>query len=100
MCVRTKDTGVLEGSYELAENGLCKMSYIDKNSDMKVGDLVVTSGNSGIFPIDQLVGTVEEVEMEESGLSKYAIVRPVVAPGETVNVFVITSFNGQGEGYE
>lgn len=100
MCVRTKDTGVLEGSYELAEKGLCRMSYIDKNSDMKVGDLVVTSGNSGIFPIDQLVGTVEEVEMEESGLSKYAIVRPVIAPGETVNVFVITSFNGQGEGYE
>lgn len=99
-CVRTKDPGVVEGSVELAEDGFCKMKYIDRASGIEKGDIVVTSGNSGLFPVDRVIGTVEEVKVEESGLSLYAVIKPVVDIDSITNVFVITDFNGQGEGYE
>lgn len=99
-CIRTGDTGVVEGSSSFAEDGLCKMMYIDRDSTIKAGDIIVSSGNSGLFPIDRMIGTVEEIKSEESGLSLYAVIKPVVDVKEVLDVFVITSFNGQGEGYE
>lgn len=101
-CIRTEDTGVIEGSTdpEYYENGYCKMMYIDRDSEMKVGDIVVTSGNSGLFPVDRLIGTVEEIIAEDNGLSLSAKIKPAVDIDSVTNVFVITAFNGQGEGYE
>lgn len=99
-CVRTKDTGVIEGDIEYAGKGLCKMNFIPKGSDIRRGDIVATSGASGVFPADRLVGVVEEVGMEESGLSMYAVIRPAVDSKTVASVFVVTYFNGQGEGYE
>lgn len=92
--VRSKATGILEGGYELAEQGLCRMSYIDKDSDIKAGDVVMTTG-SGTFPDSQLIGTVTETGIEDSGLSRYALVRPAIEPKSVATVFVITDFNGQ-----
>lgn len=99
-CVRNKDTGVIEGDVEYARDGLCKMKYISRESDIKKGDIVATSGSSGLFPTDRLVGIVEEVQLEDSGLSLYAVIRPIVDVDAVTDVFVITEFNGQGEGYE
>lgn len=76
------------------------MKYIDRSSDIKEGDVIVTSGNSGLFPVDRVIGVVEEVAVEESGLSLFATIRPVVDIDSITNVFVIMDFNGQGEGYE
>ena len=70
------------------------MSYISKTADIKEGDIIVTSG-SEIFPAGQLVGTIEEVGMEDSGLSKYAIIKPAINPDDVSTVFVILNFNGQ-----
>ncbi len=93
--VRTKATGIAEGDYELAEDGLFRVNYISKTSDLKEGDIIVTSG-SETFPANQLLGTVKEVGMEDSGLSKYAVISPAIDPDNVSTVFVITSFNGQG----
>lgn len=99
-CVETKDTGILMGDIDLASQGKCKMVYIDKDSKLKRGDIVVTSGRSGVFPDGIMVGTVEDVYIEDTGLSKSAIITPVVNSGKIKDVFVITSFEGQGLGYE
>ncbi|MCH5349223.1 MAG: rod shape-determining protein MreC [Oscillospiraceae bacterium] len=93
--VRSKATGIIEGDYEFAENGQCRMNYISKTSDIEEGDIIITSG-SETFPANQLIGTVESVGMEDSGLSKYAIINLAINPDDVSTVFVITSFNGQG----
>lgn len=93
--VRSKATGIIEGEYELAEDGRCRMNYISKTADIEAGDIIVTSG-SETFPANQLVGTVAEVGMEDSGLSRYAVIKPAINPDDVSTVFVITSFNGQG----
>ncbi len=92
--MRSKASGVMEGDYELAADGLCRISYISKDADIVVGDVIYTAG-SEYFPSEQFVGTVEEVGMEDSGLSKYAIVKPAIDPYNISDVFVITNFNGQ-----
>lgn len=97
--LRTNANGILEGDYELVADGCSRMSYINKTSDIKVGDIIITTG-SETFPAGQLIGTVAEVGMEDSGLSKYAVVKPAIDPGTLTTVFVVTDFNGQGHNNE
>ena len=90
--VRTKAAGIAEGGYDLAAKGRIRMSYIAKESDIKAGDVIVTSGSAN-YPAGQLIGTIESVHMEQNGLSKYAIVIPAVDPGTLTSVFVITDYS-------
>ena len=89
--VRTKAEGIAEGGYDLAVKGRIRMSYISKESDIKEGDVIVTSGSAN-YPAGQLIGTVESVQMEQNGLSKYAIIIPAEEPGTITGVFVITDY--------
>ena len=89
--VRTKSEGIVEGGYDLAKKGRIRMSYISKESDIAVGDVIVTSGSTN-YPAGQLIGTVESVEMEASGLSKYAVVIPAEDPNTITSVFVIINY--------
>ena len=98
-CITSKETGLLEGTYEFAKDGYVKMKYIDKQSTLAVGDIICTAGNSGLFPKNQLVGTIVEMGTEDNGLSLYAKIEPSVKIKDITTVFVITSFDGQGEGY-
>lgn len=95
--VETGDTGVVSGGMEYAEDGLCIMKYIDRDAKIAVGNLVVTSGSSGLFPSGRPVGKVVEVGMEESGISRYAVIEPIADISHSTTVFVITDFLGQGE---
>lgn len=89
--VRTKAEGIAEGGYDLAINGRIRMSYISKESDIREGDVIVTSGSAN-YPAGQLIGTVESVEMEQNGLSKFAIIIPAEDPNTITSVFVITDY--------
>lgn len=90
--VRTKTEGIVSGGFDLAQNGRIRMSYISKDSDITEGDIIVTSG-SAHYPAGQLIGTVESVQMEQNGLSKYAVIVPVEDPRTLTGVFVITNYS-------
>lgn len=89
--VRTKAEGIAEGGYDLAMKGRIRMSYISKESDITEGDVIVTSGSAN-YPAGQLIGTVESVQMEQNGLSKYAVIIPAEDPNTITGVFVITDY--------
>ncbi|MDD6991881.1 MAG: rod shape-determining protein MreC [Oscillospiraceae bacterium] len=89
--VRTKAEGIAEGGYDLAVKGKIRMSYISKDSDIKEGDVIVTSGSAN-YPAGQLIGTVESVQMEQNGLSKFAVLIPAEEPNTITSVFVITDY--------
>ncbi len=94
---RTRDSGIVTGAAALAEQGLCKMTYLDKQSGISPGDLVITSGVGGLFPKGLLLGSVIEVDTEPSGLSLFAAIKPASEVLAVKDVFVITNFLGQGE---
>ena len=96
---RVRETGIVSGNMEYAEKGKCLMSYLDRESGAFAGDLVITSGSDGegLFPEGLVIGTIEEVQTESSGLSLFAVVEPAAPIYELRDVFVITDFLGQGE---
>lgn len=94
--MRTKATGVIENDLSSAEKGLCLMSGILKDADIREGDIIFTSGKSGLFPGDILVGTVTEVYNDPNGLSKHALVKPMEDVKSVTSVIVVTDFSGKG----
>lgn len=98
--MRTKTTGVLENDLVSAEKGLCLMSDILKDADIKAGDKIFTSGKSGMFPEGIYVGTVTEVYDDPNGLSKHALVEPAEDYFAVTSVFALTDFDGKGLSFE
>lgn len=88
--------GIIENDVEKSSQGYCVMSYITKDSRIKVGDVVVTAGSSA-FPADMVVGTVEELYDDANGLSLHALIKPAEQFSTITSVFVITEFEGQAE---
>ncbi len=78
MSLRTGDLGVVKGDYSLMDDGLCKMEYIDAESEIMKGDEIVTSNLSEIYPAGITIGYVKEVVTDNNGLTKYAIIEPEV----------------------
>lgn len=99
-CMRSKATGVLENDIESAEQGLCLMNNILKDADIKAGDIIVTSGNSGLFPEGVVVGTVMEVKDNPNGLSKHAVIQPIVNSFDVTAVFAVVDFDGKGLSFD
>lgn len=92
---RTRDTGIVAGSVELAQEGQSKLSYLPRQSGAAIGDMVLTSGGNA-FPKGLKIGTVKEISVEEHGVSLYAVIEPFADIYNCKDVFVITDFEGQG----
>ncbi len=100
MCLQTNDTGIVQGNISYSPDGRCEMIYIDTENTLKYGSIITTSGASGRFPKDYLIGSVVEVRPESSGLSSTAVIQPFVDISQVSAVMVVTGFNGQEAGYE
>lgn len=95
--VRTRDTGVVSGVTSWALEGTMKLSYISRDSSVSEGDIVVTSGASGLYPPDIRIGEVKSVNTEQNGTSLYAVVSLEEEAHKIKNVFVITDFKSGEE---
>lgn len=98
--MRAKTSGVLENNVAAAEKGLCLMSDILRDADIRAGDIVYTSGKSGLFPDEVMVGTVVEVYDDPNGLSKHALIKPAEELFGVTSVFAVTDFDGKGVAFE
>lgn len=89
------DTGIVEGEISLADDYQCRMIYLERDTKLEKGSLIKTSGTSGLFPQGYLIGTVERLELMDSGLSKYAVLKPAVDFSSLTNVMVILDYDGK-----
>ena len=76
----------------MAEQRL-RLDYLPAGCQLLGGDLVETSGLGGYFPSSLVIGTVEEVQKDDSGTTSYAILAPAVDFDELTEVFIIKSFD-------
>ncbi len=100
MEIRTKDTGNITGTVEFSAGGFTKLELLPNDTGVQEGDIIVTAGTSGLFPKNLVVGTVEEVALEQSGITCYAVIRPVTEISEVKDVFVLTDFLGKASARE
>lgn len=98
---RTRDIGVITGDIALAQEGMCKLGYLTRDSSVEPGDIIQTSGMESVFgvvfPKGLIIGTVVDVYAESNGMMLYASVKPAANISNIKDVFVLTSFPGQGE---
>lgn len=94
----TREYGYVSGDKSLYKDGLCKLSGIDSSTSIVGGGIVCTSGAGGVFPNGLIIGEVKSVREDDVSSAYYAEVKPFVDIYEITDVFIITSFEGQGEG--
>jgi rod shape-determining protein MreC len=94
--VRGNVTGVLQNDIVHARDGLVRVSYIERDADIREGDVIITRG-SGMFPPNQLVGVVVSVFDDPGGMSRHALVRPAEDRANLTHVLIITGFEGRME---
>ena len=76
---RTRDNGMIKGNNTFTtEDGLCQMINLPLDSDIVVGDRIITSGLGEIFPKGIPIGEVIEVVDEKREKYITAIVQPAV----------------------
>ncbi len=91
------DFGIVEGTVLTAEKGNTKLTHLNPEHGLKEGDLIITSGNSGLFPKDYAIGTVKSTGFEANGLSACAEIEPCADISRLGSVFVILDFTGKKE---
>jgi rod shape-determining protein MreC len=91
------DQGIIEGNVLSSENGQTKLIHVPKKNKLKRGDLMITAGNSGLFPKDYPIGTILEIGFDSNGLSVCADIQPCVDVNRLTSVIVITDFSGKKE---
>lgn len=82
---RSRESSLLSGSL----SGDCRLHYLPEDADIRVGDEIVTSALSSVFPEGLMVGTVSEVYPGEPGTPPRAVVEPAVEPSKVEEVLVI-----------
>jgi rod shape-determining protein MreC len=97
---RTGEIGIVTGTVALSEENSCKLSNLGTDSQIKEGDLIVTSGAGGIYPKGVVIGKAGAIQIEEHGITSYAKVTPVFEIKAVKQVFVITDFFGKSQGGE
>lgn len=68
------------------------MTYLSPDSDVAVGDRIVTSGYGSVYPRGLVIGYVDSVETDEFSQNKVAYVKLAANLGDLTNVMVITSY--------
>ena len=81
--------GIVEG--DINNPHAPKMVNIPKDADVKVGDMIVTSGFGGVYPKGIVVGTIKEMHNDEGGLLKHGIVATTVNFEKLEDVAVIVN---------
>lgn len=76
VCPRSAAYGVIEGNYSFMSEGLCKLVCPNGNADIKVGDIVVTSGTGSVYPYGLLIGRVASIEVNEYTRELIAYIEP------------------------
>lgn len=71
---RSRARGVVKGKGE----GLCSLEFTTREEDVKVGDIVITSGIGGVFLKGIPIGEVSMVKRGEYGIFQTVIIKPLV----------------------
>ena len=89
---RSEVVGIVSGDYSMRQEGTCKISYIDADADIQIGDVVYSSGTGSVYPADLKIGTITSIEVDEYNRTLVATVSPAVDFSELKWVMVITGY--------
>ena len=71
---QSREAGVAEGQGQ----ALLRLKYLSRAREVPVGEVIVTSGQAGLFPRGLPIGTITSLIREQGALYQEALVRPAV----------------------
>ena len=87
---QTRDaTGVLQGLSDKKDTNMTVVYNLPIDSDVKEGDIIITSGLGKIYPKEIPVGTVVSVQEDNVKVMKSAVVEPFVNFNKLEELFVV-----------
>ena len=84
--------GMVQGGYASGLAGLLRMNYLPSSAVIRNNDQVVTSGST-IYPRNLIVGYVVDAGFDDTGVAKYALLKPAVDVGSLELVFIVTQYD-------
>lgn len=84
-------TGMVSGSYVTGHGDLLRMDYLASTAIIRNNDQVVTSGST-VYPRDLILGNIIDAGFDDTGVAKYALLRPAADFSSLEQVFIITSY--------
>lgn len=82
---RSRARGVVKGKGD----GLCSLEFTTREEDVKVGDVVITSGIGGVFLKGVPIGEVTMVKRGEYGIFQTVTIRPTAKISHLEEVLVV-----------
>jgi len=84
------EVGILSGQRaQDGENPMLSLKYLSKNSNVKPGQKVVSTGRGKLFPKDVALGTI--ISIENGPINTEALVKPAVDFAALHTVFILTN---------
>lgn len=84
--------GMVQGNYTSGDENLLRMNYLPTDSVIRNNDKVVTSGSTS-YPRDLVIGYVIDAGFADTGVAKYALLRPAADIDTLEQVFILTAYN-------
>jgi len=89
----SNEVAIVNGDFALFQEGQMKLSYLQHDTNVISGNTIITSGKGGIYPQGLVIGYVDDVVVDPSGLDVYATVEPAAEIQDLTHIFVITDFS-------
>ena len=97
MAQQSGDSFIVAGDLQLFKEGRLKLSYMEKDDDIKDGDMIVTSNLSGKFLPGILVGYATDITVDyNDNLTKSGYLIPAARFDRLQEVLVITDLKDAG----
>ncbi len=85
-------SGMVTGGYTTGQKEQLRMEYLPSSAVIRNNDQVVTSGST-VYPRNLILGYVVDAGFGETGVEKYAILRPAADISALEQVFVLTDYD-------
>ena len=84
-------TGMVSGSYTSGRGDMLRMDYLASTAIIRNNDQVVTAGST-VYPRGLILGYVVDAGFDDTGVAKFAVLRPAAEFASLEQVFIITSY--------
>ena len=87
-------SGMVQGGYSSDQAGLLRMDYLPSSAVIRNQDQVVTSGST-VYPRNLILGHVIDAGFNDTGVAKFAVLKPAADIDALEQVFILTDFHAE-----
>ena len=91
--ISTNELSFVSGDASLAKQGVCKFENLSSSSKISYGSIIATAGISKKMPKGIIIGTVKDINNDDTDISSYAAVEPGTDIEKVTSVLILTSYS-------